>query len=205
MRFYEVSETIRPGFPVEQEEGHKPYVNMVMRDDEYGTPACLALGNSICRELKHPEDQQERFRLLWGSYEYSTAGHMLVAQTEGESDADSCALVLITRCYLPKVGITKVESADKYLSPDHLTYAQGDGVRRDLFRMHPGTGLFIKWDKRLLGATHHLRFIIAWDSEKKELRMEEPERRTMPPSRRCPPKATQSSRYLQVSQQEAQT
>jgi hypothetical protein len=182
MRFYEVSETIRPGFPVVQEEGHKPYVSMVAYDDEYGAPACLALGSSICRELKHPDDQKEQFRLFWGEYVYSTAGSMLIAQTREESDADNCALVMITRCYLPRIGITKIESADKYLKPEQLVYAQGDGTRRDLFIMSPGTGLFIKWDKRLLGSDHHLSFIIAWDAEKKELRMEEPVRKS-PPSR----------------------
>ena len=183
MRFYEVTETIRPGFPVVQEEGHTPYVSMVAYDDEYKTPSCLALGSSICRELKHQEDKNEPFRLLWGEYVYSTAGGMLIAQTKEESDADNCALVLVTRCYLPRIGITKVESADKYASPERLTYAQGDGVRRDLFIMRPGTGLFIKWDKRLLGADRHLKFIIAWDADAKELRMEMPEPRVQPSPR----------------------
>lgn len=174
MRFYEVSETIRPGFPIVQEEGHAPYVSITAYDDEYKTPACLALGSSICRELKHSDDQREPFRLLWGSFEHTTAGDMLVAQTEEESNEDNCALVLITRCYLPNVGITRVESADGHLNPERLTYAQGDGVRRDLFIMRPGTGLFIKWDKRLTGASHHLKFIIAWDAKKQELLMKQP-------------------------------
>jgi len=174
MRFYEVSETIRSGFPITQEEGHKPYVGMVAHDDEYGTPACIALGRSIYRELQHPSDHSKQFRLHWGNYVNTTAGYMLVSQTKEESDADDRALVLITRCYLPNAGITKVESADDYLKPEHLTYAKGDGVRKELFLMQPGSGLFIKWDKRLLGTERSLTFIIVWDAERRELRMEAP-------------------------------
>jgi hypothetical protein len=174
MRFYEVSETIRPGFPITQEEGHKPYISMVAHDDEYGTPACLALGRSVYRELQHPDDHPKPFKLYWGKYENTTAGYMLVSQTKEESNADGHALVLITRCYLPDIGITKVESADAYLRPERLTYARGDGIQRDLFLMQPGSGLFIKWDKRLLGTDRSLTFIIAWDAETQELRMEAP-------------------------------
>lgn len=163
MRFYEVGETIRPGLDVRLEEGHKPSVTLVEHDDEYGTPACLALGSTICRELKHPDDQGKRFTLLWGQLKSTTAGEMLVAQSKEEAYADQLALVLITRTYLPRIGITKVESADRFDRPEHLTYAKGDGIRRELFIMRPHTGLFIKWDKRLLGADRHLKFILAWD------------------------------------------
>lgn len=192
MRFYEVSETIRPGFSIVQEEGYKPYVSMVAHDDEYGTPACLALGRSIYRELQHPNDTSEQFRLHWGKYVNTTAGYMLVSQTKEERDADTRALVLITRCYLPNAGITKVESADDYLKPDHLTYAKGDGIRRELFLMQPGSGLFIKWDKRLLGTDRSLAFIIVWDAEKKELRMEAP--RSKAPYRPWTMQAAQSQK-----------
>jgi hypothetical protein len=163
MRFYEVGETIRPGLLVKLGEGHKPSITLVEHDDEYGTPACLALGSTICRELKHPDDQDKRFILQWGQLKSTTAGEMLVAQTKEEAYADNLALVVITRGYLPRIGITKVESADRFDRPEHLTYAKGDGIRKELFVMRPHTALFIKWDKRLLGADQHLKFILAWD------------------------------------------
>lgn len=171
MKLYEVGEDIRAGFKFTVQEDKKPHITVAVLDDEYGGPACLPLGNSLCRELRHPDDQGQSFLLLWGKLDYQTAGMMLVAQTETEAARDHRALVLIDRCYVGEL-MTDVESVDGRTQPEHLTYAAGDGVRRDLFLLRPGDALYIRWHKDLIGARRHRKFIISWDGEQRELTKE---------------------------------
>lgn len=163
MHLYEVGMDVRRGFKVVLAEGKVPVVPMVSKSIETGGPTVIALGKSICRELHHPDDRKRTFRLNRADYHETTAGLMLVAQSEEQNAKDERALVLIDQCWLPTVPMTDVRPAKQYTKPEHLAYSVGDETRRDLFLFLPGNGVFVHWDYRLIPeATEHLRFILAW-------------------------------------------
>lgn len=168
MKLYEVGEDVRAGFKLTVQEGITPHVQMATMDDLIGGPACLSLGSSLCRELRHPDDQGKPFVLRWGEIDYRSAGMMLISQKREKAERDHRALVLVDRCYVGEL-MTDVESVDGRSQPEHLTYASGDGVRRDLFLMRPGNALYIRWHKKLLGSRFHRKFIISWDADAREL------------------------------------
>ncbi len=162
MHLYEVGTDVRVGFKVNIREGKKPVIDLVAKDEETGGPTCIALGNSICRELRHPDDWAQPFRLKRANFRDTNAGLVLVSQSEEEGVLDNRALVLIDRCKLPGVRLTEVVSAREYTDPEQVTYSAGDGVRRDMFLFRPGNGLLIRWDKRLLSLETDLLFTVSW-------------------------------------------
>lgn len=182
MRLYEVGERVREGFNITFRAGHDPAVFMIGKDETFGTPTCITLASGIRRELRHDDDQNEPFRLRWGKYDETTAGLQLLAQTEQESDKDGQALVLIDRCELPNIPLTKIEEAYGHPEPMQLTTSRGDdGHQCELVLFNPGDGLFITWDRRLIGTKTDLRFILWWGMNEKtgamELQQREPQRR----------------------------
>jgi hypothetical protein len=138
-------------------------------DDEVGNQTILPLGGSLWKLLTHPADQTEEFRLLRGNLEETTAGLVLVKQSEKEAREEKRALVLVAGCHDESLGTTKIYTAYDHTSPDPITYTQGDGCKHALFIFRPGDGLFISWPAEALGSTRPKSFIVSWDgTEMKE-------------------------------------
>lgn len=164
MQLFEVGEHVQEGLFVTMEVGHKPCI-CLGADIETNELHFIELGNSICRELKHPDDAPERFRLKRARLDQN-ALHIikLLALHKSEPD-DGLALVVVTRSELPGVPMNVVESARKHTDPEHLSRTRGGGSGCDVFLFRPGNGLYISWSRRLTGLKYDLCFVISWDGE----------------------------------------
>jgi hypothetical protein len=181
MRLFEVGEHVQEGLPVTMYVGRMPCVSLGV-DIETKECRSIELGNSICRELKHPEDNAVRFRLTRASFD-QTALHAikLVALHKTEPD-DGLALIVVARSELPEVPMNRVTSSREHTDPEHLTKVRSDGSGYDVFLFRPGNGLYIAWSRRLTGLKYDLCFVISWDGEELERKwVRGPKRRELTP------------------------
>lgn len=163
MRLYEVGEHVREGLSISRGNGI-PCISLGL-DVETNDWHSIQLGNSIRRELKHPDDGDSLFRLMRGKLD-PHAPHILkfLAMYAAEPD-DELAFVVVHRCELPGVPMNEVVSAYKHNDPEHLLRTRNTGSGYDTFLFRPGDGLYITWDHRLTTQGYDLRFVITWDGQ----------------------------------------
>lgn len=159
MRFYEIHNHVEPGFKISLTP--TPGVNMCF-DSEHNNWMTLPVGRSIKRYLVHPDDQSHGwFRLHFGDLRETSQGLCLVSQPEEAAEESDLALVLVDRSLDWKVGFTRVQPARGCSRPQLITYAGDREWRRELYRMHPGSGLYIDWSNRATDERHKFRAV--WD------------------------------------------
>lgn len=162
MRLFEVGEHVQEGLPITMDVGHTPCVSLGA-DVATNELHFIELGNSICRELKHPEDSSVRFRLKRARFDQAAVSTIKLVALHATEPDDDLALIVVARSELPGAPMNGVESAYKHTDPEHLSRTRGYGSGCDVFLFRPGNGLYISWSRELTGLKHNVCFVIAWD------------------------------------------
>jgi hypothetical protein len=182
MFLFEVREHVEDGFKLVR-RGNEAMVALGYDTAAKG-PVFLPIGNSIERELRHPDDYNLPFRLLQGKFEEKGVGTVLTAQTREEALKEGKALVLVEACCDPELGVTNVAEAYGKSKPELFSYTEDGSMIRRLLIFKPGDAVFISWSARSLGTERPKRFIIAWDgAQLTEQAVGRPRRNSRPPKK----------------------
>jgi hypothetical protein len=184
MWLFEVHDDVRPGFRLILKSGEAGVP--MGYDDKVKGDTWLPLGNSVEKWLRHPDDQQQEFKLLHAHLDEKNIGFCLTGQTTDEAALDERALVLIDACTDREIGVTNVAEAFGKTMPEFVLYTKGDGHSRRLYIFKPGDALFISWSAASLDSNRPKRFVISWDAEKKQLvetAVGRPRRASRPPKK----------------------
>lgn len=181
MFLFEVREHVEQGFKLAWRNGE--VLVALGYDTAANGPVWLPVGNSIERELRHPDDSGLPFHLLHAKLEDKN-GMVLTAQSEAEAIKEGRALVLVEACCDPELGATNVAEAYGRSKPELFSYTEDGSMIRRLFIFKPGDAVFISWSARSLGTEHPRRFIIAWDGQQlTEQAVGRPRRNSRPPKK----------------------